>query len=102
MILTMIEMIWFIAVVALTIFSGELNSGVGFIAAILGLTMHYFTNKGNPFFMNMYPMGAGFRKLIAEMILWLVILNIIFGHSQNWPLLVLTAFYIPFEYFVED
>jgi len=102
MILTIIEIVWFIAIVVLTVLSGELNSGVGFIAAIMGLGLHYLTNKGNPFFMNLYPMGAGFRKLIAEMILSLVLLNILLGYSQNWSLLILTALYIPFEYFVED
>ena len=102
MILTLVEIGVFLVIVALTIVSGEINSGMGFIAAILGLCLHYITNKGNPFIMNLYPFSAGFRMLIADMILCLVILNMITGYSQNWLLLILTAAYIPFEYFVGD
>ena len=39
---------------------------------------------------------------VGIVILNLVLLNILLGYSQNWSLLILTALYIPFEYFVED
>ena len=101
-ILTIVEVVWFLAIIALTLVSGEMNSGMGFIAAILGLFLHYLTNKGNPWIMNLYPFSAGFRMLIADMILCLVVMNMITGYSQNWLLLVITLVYIPFEYFAGD
>ncbi len=99
---TILEWVWFVVILLLATTTQQFSVAYGFIAGILGVLMHIFvTNKGNPWIVNLYPLSAGFRMLVADMILWLALLNAATGNA-NWLLIVLTAVYIPFEYFMED
>lgn len=96
--LELIEYVWFGVIVLLAIFtlSGQVTALFAFLAFVAAIAIHYFTNKGDPFIVNLAPLGAGFRMFVAEFIL---ILSLLTG---NLLLAILAGAYIPVEYFIGD
>lgn len=96
--LWLLEFIWFVAIVVMSVLTlkGQVMAIMAFIAFLAALGIHYFTNKGDPFIVNLTPLGAGFRMFVAEFILVLALM------TKNIPLALLVLAYIPFEYFVSD
>lgn len=96
--MTLLELGWFgvIVLLAFLTLSGQVTALFAFIAFLGAITIHYFTNKGDPFIVNLAPLGAGFRMFIAEFVL---ILSLLTG---NLLLALVAGAYIPVEYFIGD
>lgn len=96
--LELVEYIWFglIVILAFLTLSGQVTALFAFIAFLGAIAIHYITNKGNPFIVNLAPLGAGFRMFIAEFVL---ILSLLTG---NLLLALVAGAYIPVEYFIGD
>ncbi|MFA4640897.1 hypothetical protein [Pyrococcus kukulkanii] len=95
--MTLLELGWFgvIVVLAFLTLHGHITALLALIAFLGALGIHYFTNKGDPFIVNLAPLGAGFRMFVAEFVL---ILSLLTG---NLLLAILAGTFIPFEYFME-
>ncbi|MFA4701493.1 hypothetical protein [Pyrococcus kukulkanii] len=93
-----LQYIWFgvIVLLAFLMLKGSVSALMAFLAFLGAIAIHYFTNKGDPFIVNLAPGGAGFRMFVAEFVMILALL------TGNVLLFLLSAAYIPFEYFVGD
>lgn len=96
--MTLLELGWFGAIVLLAflMLKGSVSALMALIAFLGAITIHYFTNKGDPFIVNLAPLGAGFRMFVAEFVMILALL------TGNILLFLLSLAYIPFEYYVGD
>ncbi|MBO8175750.1 MAG: hypothetical protein H0Z18_10880 [Thermococcus sp.] len=96
--MTLLELGWFgvIVLLAFLMLKGSVSALFALIAFLGAIGIHYLTNKGDPFIVNLAPLGAGFRMFVAEFVM---ILSLLTG---NIPLFLLSAAYIPFEYYVGD